>query len=77
MIYPKRCQNIGIIWSKYHFDTIKIGERRIYPWTNEYKCYNYKDSNIIRWCVTCYIKNNGGQFHVRRHLAGMEVTRLE
>ena len=62
--------------AKYHFERILIDQKVIYPWSKEHKCYNYSDSNSIRCCLRQYIKKHGGQFYVRRHLAGIEVTRL-
>jgi hypothetical protein len=72
----KFCSCISDYPNKYHFDRIKIGERKIYPWTNEDKCYNYNDSNKIQTRLRDYKKKYGGKFYVRRHLAGMEVGRL-
>ena len=59
--------------NKYHFDTIPAGDNRIYPWDNIDKCFNIRQSPIIRSCLTSYIKKYGGQFYIRRHLAGMQV----
>jgi len=60
----------------YQFSTMSIGQPRIYPWTNPDKCFNRRDSNSIRCCLRNYIKKHGGQFWIRRHLAGMQVGRV-
>ena len=62
--------------AKYHFERLKLNIPAIYPWTNIDKCFNIRDSNIIRCSVRACAKKNGYTFYVRRHLAGMEVTRL-
>ena len=62
--------------NKYHVDLIKIGEYRIYPWTNTDKCYNPYDSRVIRQGLRNYIKKHAGQFWIRKHLAGMQVFRI-
>jgi hypothetical protein len=62
--------------NKYHFDTIIPGGSRIYGWTNQDKCFNIRDSNLIRCCLRTYIKKHGGNFAVRVHLAGMQVFNL-
>jgi hypothetical protein len=60
----------------YHFERIKIGEIVIYSWNSQHKCYNLLDSRRLRDSIRGYMKKHGGQFYVRRHLAGIEVTRL-
>ena len=62
--------------AKYHVELISAGCSRIYPWTNVDKCFNLKDSDAIRDTVRRCTKRTGYTFYVRRHLAGMEVTRL-
>ena len=62
--------------NKYHFDTIIPGGSRIYPWDNADKCFNIRQSNIIRCRLRDYIKKHGGEFYIRRHLAGMQVFNL-
>ena len=72
MFYPKRSRNLA----KYHAERLKINVPSIYPWTNVDKCFNLKDSDAIRDTVRACTKRTGYTFYVRRHLAGMEVTRL-
>ncbi len=70
-----RCKKARRV-SIYGFDLIKVNEVVIYPWNNIEKCHNYNDSNNIRCALRQYIKKSGREFYVRRHLAGIEVTRL-
>ena len=62
--------------AKYHFENLKLNIPAIYPWTNIDKCFNIRDSNLIRCSLRACTKRTGYTFYVRRHLAGMEVTRL-
>ena len=63
--------------NKYHFERIRIGDIRIYPWTNEGKCYNTLDVRRLCDCIRLFKRKTGIVLYYRRHLAGMEVTRLE
>ena len=74
--YSKFCQCNADYPNKYHFETIITGGSRIYPWDNIDKCFNIRQSNIIRCRLRDYIKKHGGEFYIRRHLAGMQVFNI-
>ena len=70
------CQCSNYEHEKYHFKRIKVNQIVIYPWNDKDKCYNPIYMRKLREAVYRYIKKHGGQFYVRRHLAGIEITRL-
>ena len=74
--YSQFCIGHSDYPNKYHFETIIPGGSRIYPWDNIDKCFNIRQSNIIRCRLRDYIKKHGGEFYIRRHLAGMQVFNL-
>ena len=72
----KFCQCNAGYPAKYYLERLKINVPAIYPWTNPDKCFNKRDSGLIRGAVRLCSKRHSMTFYVRRHIAGMEVTRL-
>jgi len=71
----RRGWKVGNDRIKYHFEGMRIGEPRIYPWEID-KCYNYCDYNKIACNARYWAKKLNIKLYIRRHLAGVEVTRI-
>lgn len=71
-IWPKRGGRKKVLL----FYWLQQGQSCIIPYDKRYKCYNYNSVRALRNNICRHAKKDGKKFITRKHMAGIEVTRI-